>query len=62
MFYTIQLLLLSEGNMMICSPEADNIARGLCQRAVLPVEGEHKGNNYFIMPINIFQCQQKQQP
>ena len=49
--------------MTICSLEAGNIARG---RSPIPVEGEHivmipshKGNNCFIMPINIFLCNVK---
>ena len=64
--YNIQLLPLCEGNMTICSPEAGNIARGRSPRATLLVEGEqiamlpsHKGNNCFIMPINIFVCSVK---
>ena len=62
----IQLLPLCEGNMTVCSPEAGNIARGRSPRAILPVEGEqvvtlpsHKGNNCFIMPINICVCNVK---
>ena len=62
----IQLLPLCEDNMTMCSSEADNIARGRSLRAILPVRGEqvvmlssHKGNNCFIMPINIcsLQCE-----
>ena len=60
----IQLLPLCEDNMTMCSSEADNIARGRSLRAILPVRGEqvvmlssHKGNNCFIMPINIFSLQ-----
>ena len=61
---SIQLLPLCEGNMMICSPEAGNISQGRSPRAIFPVAGEqiimlpsHKGNNCFIMPINIFSLQ-----
>ena len=52
--------------MTVCSPEAGNIARGRSPKAILPVDGEqivmlpsHKGNNYFIMPINICVCNVK---
>ena len=53
--------------MTICSPEAGNIARVRSRRLILPVEGEqivmlpsHKGNNCFIMSINIFVCNVKE--
>ena len=62
----IQLLPLCKGNTTICSPEAGNIAQGQSPRAILPVEVEqivmlpsNKGNNCFIMPINIFVCKVK---
>ena len=64
--YIVQLLPLCEGNMMICSTEAGNIAQGNSPRAILHVQGEkivmlpsHKGNNCFIMPMNIFLCNVK---
>ena len=52
------------------SGEVSNIAWGRSPRALLPVEGEqivmlpsYKGNNCFIMPIDIFslQCEKKKE-
>ena len=54
---------LSRVNKSSCYPHT---RATICPRAILPVEGEqivmlpsHKGNNCFIMPINIFVCNVK---
>ena len=52
---------LCEGNMTICSPEAGNIASGniTCLGGQIVILPSYKGNNCFIMPINILVCNVK---